>query len=101
VRLHAEPAPVPRDGEVVVRITAVGLCGSDLHWYDEGAIGETGLAAPLVLDLVRLVSAAHAAGRSGAIPELGFFFKDPVGGTEHRLTEQWHELVTWRRGLDS
>ena len=49
VRLHAEPAPVPRDGEVVVRITAVGLCGSDLHWYDEGAIGETDLAAPLVL----------------------------------------------------
>ena len=49
MRLHAEPAPVPRDGEVVVRITAVGLCGSDLHWYDEGAIGETDLAAPLVL----------------------------------------------------
>ena len=62
---------------------------------------DSALAAPLVLDLVRLVSAAHAAGRSGAIPELGFFFKDPVGGTEHRLTEQWHELVTWRRGLDS
>jgi myo-inositol-1-phosphate synthase len=60
---------------------------------------DSALAAPLVLDLVRLVSAAHAAGRSGALPELGFFFKDPVGGTEHRLTEQFHELVAWRRGL--
>lgn len=62
---------------------------------------DSALAAPLVLDLVRLVSAAHAAGRTGALPELGFFFKDPVGGTEHRLVEQWHELVAWRRGLDS
>jgi myo-inositol-1-phosphate synthase len=60
---------------------------------------DSALAAPLVLDLVRLVSAAHAAGRSGALPELGFFFKDPVGGTEHRLAEQWRDLVAWRRGL--
>ena len=60
---------------------------------------DSALAAPLVLDLVRLVSAAHAAGRSGPLPELGFFFKDPVGGSEHRLVEQWHELVDWRRGL--
>src|SRR4051794_14689050 len=49
LRLHAEPAPVPAEGEVIVRVTAVGLCGSDLHWYDEAAIGETSLAVPLVL----------------------------------------------------
>ena len=60
---------------------------------------DSALAAPLVLDLVRLVSAAHEAGRSGPLPELGFFFKDPVGGTEHRLAEQWRDLVAWRRGL--
>lgn len=59
------------------------------------------LAAPLVLDLVRLVATAHARGRSGPLPELGFFFKDPVGGSEHRLAEQWHELVAWRRGLSA
>ncbi|WP_166390029.1 inositol-3-phosphate synthase [Nocardioides ochotonae] len=61
---------------------------------------DSALAAPLVLDLARLVSAAHAAGRSGALPELAFFFKDPVGGTEHRLAEQWRDLVAWRQGLD-
>jgi hypothetical protein len=41
VRLHAagdvrvadEPVPVPRGGENLVRVEAVGLCGSDLHWY--------------------------------------------------------------------
>ena len=60
---------------------------------------DSALAAPLVLDLVRLVSAAHQAGRSGPLPELAFFFKDPIGATEHRLSEQWRDLVAWREGL--
>ncbi|NPC96198.1 inositol-3-phosphate synthase [Nocardioides sp. zg-DK7169] len=60
---------------------------------------DSALAAPLVLDLVRLVSAAQSAGRSGPLPALGFFFKDPVGGSEHRLAEQWRDLVAWRQGL--
>jgi L-iditol 2-dehydrogenase len=34
---------------VLVRVTAVGLCGSDLHWYREGGIGDAGLSRPLVL----------------------------------------------------
>jgi myo-inositol-1-phosphate synthase len=62
---------------------------------------DSALAAPLVLDLARLVSAAHAAGRTGPLTELAFFFKDPVGGTEHRLAQQWDDLVSWRRGLDA
>ncbi len=49
VRLHDEEVPVAEPGEVLVRVTAVGLCGSDRHWYLEGGIGETGLDEPLVL----------------------------------------------------
>jgi myo-inositol-1-phosphate synthase len=37
------------------------------------------LAAPLVLDLARWAAALQVAGRSGPIPELGFYFKKPVG----------------------
>jgi len=37
------------------------------------------LAAPMVLDLARWVILLQAAGRGGAIPELGFFFKKPEG----------------------
>ena len=37
------------------------------------------LAAPLALDLARWMVALQMAGRSGPIPELGFFFKQPVG----------------------
>jgi L-iditol 2-dehydrogenase len=37
------------DSDVLVRVTAVGICGSDLHWWTEGAIGDARLAHPLVL----------------------------------------------------
>ena len=49
LRLHDEPAPEPREGEVLVRVTAVGLCGSDRHWFLEGGIGDAVLDRPLVL----------------------------------------------------
>src|SRR5438445_215766 len=49
LRLHEEPPPVPADGELLVRVSAVGLCGSDLHWFEEGRIGDAGLTWPLVL----------------------------------------------------
>jgi myo-inositol-1-phosphate synthase len=53
---------------------------------------DSALAAPLVLDLARLTAAAHAAGARGPIPELGFFFKDPLGPGPHALADQWTRL---------
>jgi L-iditol 2-dehydrogenase len=44
-----EPRPVPGPGESLVRVSAVGLCGSDLHWFSEGGIGDAVLSRPLVL----------------------------------------------------
>lgn len=49
LRLHEEPAPEPGPDEVLVRVGAVGLCGSDRHWLVEGAIGDAVLERPLVL----------------------------------------------------
>ncbi len=40
VRLVDAPVPVPRDGEALVRVKAVGLCGSDLQYYGQGRIGD-------------------------------------------------------------
>ena len=54
---------------------------------------DSALAAPLVLDLVRLLSAAMAAGRCGPVAELGFFFKNPLGSEEHALSQQWQDLL--------
>jgi 2-desacetyl-2-hydroxyethyl bacteriochlorophyllide A dehydrogenase len=41
--------PDPSHGEVTVRIRAVGVCGSDMHWYHDGRIGEIPAAYPQVL----------------------------------------------------
>ncbi len=59
------------------------------------------LAAPLVLDLARLVTAAKRAGQGGALPALAYFFKDPLGTDEHRAARQFEDLVAWAKGLSA
>jgi L-iditol 2-dehydrogenase len=44
-----ELRPEPGPGESLVRVSAVGLCGSDLHWFGQGGIGDAVLKRPLVL----------------------------------------------------
>ncbi|GII59693.1 myo-inositol-1-phosphate synthase [Planotetraspora thailandica] len=58
---------------------------------------DSALAAPLVLDLARLMALAHERGQAGAVSELGFFFKDPVASDEHRLQAQYDRLREWAR----
>ena len=41
--------PEPGRGEALVRVTAAGICGSDLHTYQDGRIGDTLVTEPLVL----------------------------------------------------
>ena len=43
------PIPVPSKGEVLVRVEHVGICGSDLHYYEQGAIGDFKVSFPFVL----------------------------------------------------
>jgi myo-inositol-1-phosphate synthase len=62
---------------------------------------DSALAAPLVLDLGRLTAGAHRAGRSGPLPELAFFFKDPLGCSSAGLSEQWATLVDFAAGLST
>jgi L-iditol 2-dehydrogenase len=49
LRLHDEPTPQAGPGETLIRVTAVGICGSDLHWFSEAGIGDAKLQKPLVL----------------------------------------------------
>ncbi len=49
LRLHDEPCPTAGPGEQLLRVSAVGLCGSDLHWFLEQGIGDAKLDHPLVL----------------------------------------------------
>ena len=59
------------------------------------------LAAPLVLDLARWVAALQMAGRSGPIPELGFYFKMPVGDAPPlTFQEQVNSLAMLERACE-
>ena len=53
------------------------------------------LAAPLVLDLVRLVERAHRGGEYGALEWLACFFKSPIGVAEQDFSKQVALLDTW------
>jgi len=49
LQLHDEDMPVAGDGQKLIHVKSVGVCGSDLHWFAEGSIGDAKLEHPLVL----------------------------------------------------
>jgi myo-inositol-1-phosphate synthase len=53
------------------------------------------LAAPLVLDLVRLVDRAVRAGETGGLAWLACFFKSPIGVAEQDFSRQVAVLQSW------
>lgn len=53
------------------------------------------LAAPLVIDLARLVLAAQRQGECGILTHLACFFKSPMGGGEAGLPQQIARLDTY------
>ncbi len=50
-RIEMRPVPVPRPSgaQVVVEVRSVGVCGSDVHYFEEGRIGSFVVSGPLVL----------------------------------------------------
>ncbi|HEX6872181.1 MAG TPA: inositol-3-phosphate synthase [Micromonosporaceae bacterium] len=73
-------------------ITFSGFLGTAMRMEFTWHGCDSALAAPLVLDLARIMAAAHAAGRSGPLTGLSYFFKDPLGSVPHSLAAQWTEL---------
>jgi L-idonate 5-dehydrogenase len=49
LRVEEVPVAPPESGEAVVRIAYGGICGSDLHYWQHGAAGESILRAPMRL----------------------------------------------------
>jgi L-iditol 2-dehydrogenase len=49
IRLEERPVPTPGPDEVLIRVASVGVCGSDVHYYDHGRIGDFVVRSPLVL----------------------------------------------------
>lgn len=107
-KARAVPEILGYDPHSVVHIDYVPSCGDRKIAWDliqfEGFLGspmslqfmwqasDSALAAPLVLDLVRLTDLASERGESGALGHLAFFFKAPLGSQEHDLSRQ-HALL--------
>ena len=43
------PAPVPKNDEVLIKVNSVGVCGSDVHYWEYGKIGSFIVKEPLIL----------------------------------------------------
>jgi L-iditol 2-dehydrogenase len=108
VAVEERPTPQPGPGEVLVRVGSVGVCGSDVHYYEHGRIGDHVVRGPLVLgheaggriagvgdgvDVSRVgqrvslepgVPCRHCvqcrAGRYNLCPDVVFFATPPVDG---------------------
>src|SRR5215210_1653222 len=72
VRIEERDRPVPGPREVLVQITAIGVCGSDVHYYEHGRIGPFVVEAPIIL--------GHES--AGRVVELG------EGATKHAVGDR-------------
>jgi len=49
LRREARPIPATGPGSVLIRVVRAGICGSDMHYYGEGRVGDFVLQMPFVL----------------------------------------------------
>ncbi|WP_328752817.1 inositol-3-phosphate synthase [Streptomyces sp. NBC_00285] len=93
--VHIDDVPVLGDWKTAWdHIAFEGFLGSRMILQTIWQGCDSALAAPLVLDLARLVARAHEAGMSGPLTELGFYFKDPDAGPAG-LSEQYTALLSF------
>ncbi|MFD0714583.1 NAD(P)-dependent alcohol dehydrogenase [Paenibacillus sp. GCM10027626] len=49
IEMQQTAIPVPKEDEVLIRLRAVGVCGSDVHYYEHGKIGRYVVEKPIIL----------------------------------------------------
>ena len=72
-----------------------GFLGAKMSLQFTWAGSDSALAAPLVIDLVRLVDEAARAGLSGDLDHLACFFKAPLSGGTHDFHAQHYRLLAY------
>jgi L-iditol 2-dehydrogenase len=82
LRFHNEKKPVLAPDQQLLKVTSVGICGSDLHWFSEQGIGDARLTSPLVLghEFAAIIDGDACNGQRVAVdPAI------PCGACEHCL----------------
>jgi len=113
LRIEDRPIPTPAPGQVLVEVRATGICGSDVHYYDHGRIGDFVVREPMVIghesagtivavgdgvdpgrvgELVALEPGVPCrrceqcrAGRYNLCPDVRFFATPPIDGSIARF----------------
>src|SRR5215211_6214164 len=113
LRIEDRPEAQPGANEVLVEVAAVGICGSDVHYYDHGRIGDYVVVEPMIVghesagvivdvgsdvdrgrmgQLVALEPGVPCrtctqclAGRYNLCPDVRFFATPPIDGSISRL----------------
>ncbi|MFX3631549.1 MAG: NAD(P)-dependent alcohol dehydrogenase [Candidatus Pristimantibacillus sp.] len=49
IQVKQVPIPVPKPDEVLVQVKCIGICGSDVHYYEHGRIGRYEVKKPIIL----------------------------------------------------
>jgi len=49
IEVKQVPIPVPKGDEVLLKVHCIGICGSDVHYYEHGKIGRYVVEAPIIL----------------------------------------------------
>ena len=74
-----------------------GFLGTRMTLQFTWSASDSALAAPLVLDLVRLADHAHARREGGEMSHTACFFKAPLGGGTHDFLQQHQVLLDYVR----
>ena len=89
IEFEERPIPTPKDDEVLVKLDYVGICGSDLHYYETGAIGDFVVKPPFVL--------GHEPG--GVVVEVGKNVKKVIDVSAHQGYIDWDTVIS-QGGVD-
>jgi len=49
MEIHEVDIPIPKEGELLIRITHAGICGSDLHYFRHGGLGSFKTKLPMYM----------------------------------------------------
>lgn len=78
LRLHDEPRPAARKEEVMLRVEAVSVCGSDMHYYTEGGIGPAVIRTPMTPGHEFAATVTGGTGEAYGLPDGTLVAVDPA-----------------------